>query len=253
MPDPDAPSAPATAPRSLIREPRLAPVIGSDSHLPAIPAERLAPEALRARFAPTLRALAHEGADDGETAWMPEFTGDGQRLVERPMRKAAVLVPLVRRSGGLTVLLTRRTDHLNDHAGQISFPGGRTDPEDVVAIATALREAHEEVGLAADEIDVIGVLPKYTTVTAYEVTPVVALLDPPRDVRLDAFEVAEVFEVPLSFLMTPANHQRHSVQLQGLSRQFLSMPWGADAAGEPYFVWGATAAMLRNLYRFLAR
>jgi len=251
MTDSDASSVPAAAPRALIREPHLAPVIGNDGHLPAIPAEHLAPDALRARFAPTLRALGH--ADDDETAWMPEFTGDGQRLVERPMRTAAVLVPLVRRPGGLTVLLTRRTDHLNDHAGQISFPGGRTDPEDADAIATALREAHEEVGLAADEIDVIGVLPRYTTVTAYEVTPIVALLDPPRDLRLDAFEVAEVFEVPLAFLMDPAHHQRHSAQFQGLSRQFISMPWGADATGQPYFVWGATAAMLRNLYRFLAR
>ena len=251
MPEPDASSAPAT-PRSPIREPRLAPVVGTDGHLPAIPPDRLAPDALRARFAPTLRALAHHD-DDGETAWMPEFTGDGQRLTERPMRKAAVLVPLVRRPEGLAVLLTRRTDHLNDHAGQVSFPGGRTDPEDVDAVATALREAHEEVGLAADEIEVIGVLPKYTTVTAYEVTPVVALLDPPRALKLDAFEVAEVFEVPLAFLMDPANHQRHAVEFQGLSRQFISMPWGADANGESYFVWGATAAMLRNLYRFLAR
>ena len=252
MPDSDAPSAPA-APRSLIREPRLAPVVGTDGHLPAISPERLAPDALRARFAPTLRALAHAGEEEGETAWMPEFIGDGQRLTERPMRKAAVLVPLVRRPEGLTVLLTRRTDHLNDHAGQVSFPGGRTDPEDVDAVATALREAQEEVGLAADEIEVIGVLPTYTTVTAYEVTPVVALLDPPRALKLDAFEVAEVFEAPLAFLMDPANHQRHSAEFQGVKRQFISMPWGADAAGEPYFVWGATAAMLRNLYRFLAR
>ena len=252
MPDSDAPSATA-APRPPIREPRLAPVVGTDGHLPAIPAERLAPDALRARFAPTLRAFAHAGHDDGETAWMPEFTGDGQRLSERPMRKAAVLVPLVRRPAGLAVLLTQRTDHLNDHAGQVSFPGGRTDPEDSDAIATALREANEEVGLAADEIEVIGVLPTYTTVTAYEVTPVVALLDPPRALKLDAFEVAEVFEVPLAFLMDPANHRRHAVEFQGIARQFISMPWGADAAGEPYFVWGATAAMLRNLYRFLAR
>ena len=253
MPDSDASSTPAALSRPLIREPRLAPVVGIDSHLPAIPTERLQPDALRARFAPTLRALGHADGDDGETAWMPEFTGDGQRLSQRPMRKAAVLVPLVRRPEGLAVLLTRRTDHLNDHAGQVSFPGGRTDPEDADAVATALREAHEEVGIEADEVEVIGVLPRYTTVTAYEVTPVVGLLDPPRALRLDAFEVAEVFEVPLAFLMDPAHHQRHAVQFQGLSRSFISMPWGADARGEPYFVWGATAAMLRNLYRFLAR
>ena len=254
MPSPDDPSPPAAPPRGAIREPRLAPVVGVDSHLPAVAPERLTPDALRARFAPTLRALAHAGDfDDDATAWMPEFTGDGQRLSQRPMRRAAVLVPLVRRPQGLAVLLTRRTDHLNDHAGQVSFPGGRTDPEDADAIATALREAREEVGLAADEIEVIGVLPTYTTVTAYEVTPVVGLLDPPRALALDAFEVAEVFEVPLAFLMDPANHRRHAFEFQGLARQFLSMPWGADASGEPYFVWGATAAMLRNLYGFLAR
>jgi hypothetical protein len=90
-------------------------------------------------------------------------------------------------------------------------------------------------------------------VTAYVVTPVVGLLDPPRALALDPFEVAEVFEVPLAFLMDPSNHRRHAVEFQGLSRRFISMPWGADAGGEPYFVWGATAAMLRNLYGFLAR
>jgi 8-oxo-dGTP pyrophosphatase MutT (NUDIX family) len=250
MSDSDLPPASDT-PRVPIREPQSAPVIGTDAHLPAIPADRVTPEALRARFAPTLRTLVHADAHL-EPGWRPEFTGDGQRLYQRPMRLAAVLVPLVRRPDGLTVLLTKRTDHLNDHAGQVSFPGGRTDPEDADAIATALREAHEEVGLEADEIEVIGVLPIYTTVTAYEVTPVVALIDPPRALVLDPFEVAEVFEVPLAFLMDPANHHRHAVELQGLSRRFLSMPWGADANGEPYFVWGATAAMLRNLYGFLA-
>ena len=256
MSTPEPPSRPPSRP--LIREPRLAPIIGNDAHLPAIAPDRLAAQAVRARFAPTLRALARTDADgpaegEDDTRWTPEFTGDGQRLAGRTLRSAAVLVPLVRRPDGLTVLLTRRTDHLNDHAGQVSFPGGRTDPGDADAIATALREAHEEVGLSTDEVEVIGVLPAYTTVTAYEVTPVVGLLDPPRALKVDPFEVAEVFEVPLAFLMDPAHHRRHAVEVDGLARQFISMPWGQDLRGEPYFVWGATAAMLRNLYRFLAR
>jgi 8-oxo-dGTP pyrophosphatase MutT (NUDIX family) len=242
------PPAPADRPKppGLIRDPRAAPVLGRDDHLPAIPTERLQPDALRALFAPTL-------AGEPVGGWAPEFRGDDRLLVERPVRPAAVLVPLVRRPEGLTVLLTRRTDHLNDHAGQVSFPGGRTDPEDADAVATALREAHEEVGIEHDEVEVIGRLPTYTTVTAYEVTPVVGLLDPPRSLAMDAFEVAEVFEVPLAFLMDPANHQRHSFTFQDISRQFLSMPWSRDPAADEYFIWGATAAMLRNLYRFLSR
>ena len=167
-----------------------------------------------------------------------------------------MLVPLVAHERGLTVLLTRRTDHLRDHAGQISFPGGRSEDSDDDAVHTALREAEEEVGLARAHVDVIGSLPVYTTVTGFIVTPVVALVRPGFQLALDRFEVAEAFEVPLPFLMDPAHHQRHEIEFAGAKRRFLSMPWdgpGADGQLRRYFIWGATAAMLRNLYAFLAR
>jgi 8-oxo-dGTP pyrophosphatase MutT (NUDIX family) len=164
-----------------------------------------------------------------------------------------VLVPLVQRES-LCVVLTQRTDHLTDHPGQISFPGGRAEPEDADAVDTALREATEEIGLAREFVDVLGSLPTYTTGTGFIVTPVVALLRAGFALQADPFEVAEVFEVPLEFLMSPANHRRHSVEVGGQRREFLSMPWtgrGADGQPRQYFIWGATAAMLRNLYRFL--
>jgi 8-oxo-dGTP pyrophosphatase MutT (NUDIX family) len=226
--------------RALILDPAAIAVVGTDHLLPAVPTQRLTPHALRQRFS-TARA------------WQAEIQGDG--IAADNLAAASVLVPLVLRDEGLSVLLTRRTEHLRDHAGQISFPGGRAEAADANAAATALREAEEEVGLARDSVEIIGTLPIYTTVTKYVVTPVVGLLHPPLTLKLDPFEVAEAFEVPLSFLMTPAHHQRHQVELDGLSRQFLSMPWdglGADGVYRRYFIWGATAAMLRNLYAFLS-
>ena len=230
--------------RSLILNPQAVPVIGTDAHLPAVEASRLQAQALRERF----RA--------GE-AWEPEFAGDGSNLrMDRPPAAASVLVPLVARDPGLQVLLTRRTDHLRDHAGQISFPGGRAEAHDADAIATALRETEEEVGLARASIDVLGTLPAYATVTGFVVTPVVALVQPGFELKLDAFEVAEAFEVPLAFLMDPANHHRHAMETPAGTRHFYSMPWeGVAPDGLPrhYFIWGATAAMLRNFYRYLSR
>lgn len=224
--------------RPPIIDPRLVPVVGRDTVQPAIARARLGADALRARFA-------------APPLWTPEILGDG-RLLDREPAAASVLVPLVLRDGGVSVLLTLRSDHLKDHAGQISFPGGRAEPEDIDVVATALREFEEEVGVDRRHIEVIGMLPVYSTVTNFMVTPVVALVEPDFELRPDPSEVAEVFEVPLAFLMTPANHQRHAFDWQGGRREFWSMPWPADGRDEPYFIWGATAAMLRNFYRFLS-
>jgi len=154
---------------------------------------------------------------------------------------AAVLFPIVRREGRHTVLLTQRTAHLRDHAGQISFPGGRVEPEDLSPTHTALRETEEEIGLSRDHIEILGFLPEYRTGTGFRVTPVVALVLPPFELKPDPFEVAEVFEVPLNFLLDPANHQRHSMHYRGALRHFFAMPYG------DYFIWGATAGMIRSL------
>jgi 8-oxo-dGTP pyrophosphatase MutT (NUDIX family) len=229
-------------PLPRILDPHAVPVVGTDAHLPAVPASRLAAAALRQRF-----------AEIG--AWQPEHAGDGGLRGHRPATHAAVLVPLVQREDGLHVLLTRRTEHLREHGGQVSFPGGRVEAHDDDLAGTALRETHEEVGLPRECVEIIGQMPVYTTVTHFVVTPVVALVQPPFELVLDTFEVAEAFETPLAFLMDPAHHRRHVVSFAGGERQFLSMPWqgrGADGAPREYFIWGATAAMLRNLYRFLA-
>ena len=217
------------------------PALGNDAHLPAVPTENLGAGALQRRF-------------DKPPVWTPEFAGDAL-LLDRAMTPASVLIPLVQRAGGLQLLLTRRTEHLRDHAGQISFPGGRAEVADADAVATALRETEEEIGLQQSHVEVIGTLPPYTTVTAFVVTPVVALIQPDFTLALDSFEVAEAFEVPLAFLMNPAHHQHHElVDIAGRQRRFLSMPWeglGADGQHRRYFIWGATAAMLRNFYCFL--
>jgi 8-oxo-dGTP pyrophosphatase MutT (NUDIX family) len=224
--------------RPPIVNPRVVPVLGNDAHLPPIDPARLSAPALRRRFA-------------APPAWEPEKRGDGRLIEGRARKAAAVLVPLVERDDGLTVLLTQRTAHLRDHAGQIAFPGGRAEPGDPDAAATALREAEEEVGLAPRHVEVIGTLPEYVTVTHYAVVPVVALVKPPFTLKLDTHEVAEAFEVPLDFLMTPANHQRHAAALLGVRREFMSMPWPRPDGQGDHFIWGATAAMLRNLYAFL--
>ncbi|SMB31402.1 conserved protein of unknown function [Sterolibacterium denitrificans] len=158
---------------------------------------------------------------------------------------AAVLIPLVLRDTGVTLLLTQRTQHLRDHAGQISFPGGRCEESDATVQATALREAQEEVGIDPAQVEILGELPEYGTATGFSITPVVGLVMPPLNLKLDDFEVAEVFEVPFEFLMDPANYQRHRIEFQGVLREYYAMPW------KGYFIWGATAGMIVTLQRHL--
>jgi 8-oxo-dGTP pyrophosphatase MutT (NUDIX family) len=200
---------------------------------PALPAERLEVAWLRERLAHPL-------------PWEPELPDDMRQRFPT-LRRAAVLVPIVRRSDGLTVLLTQRTEHLSNHAGQVSFPGGRAEEDDSSPIETALRETEEEIGLTRRHVEIIGVLPDHVTASAYIVTPVVGLVTPPFDLTAESNEVADIFEVPLRFLMDGMNHQRMSFELPdgGGRRSFYAMPY------ERFFIWGATAGMLRNLFHLL--
>ena len=158
-----------------------------------------------------------------------------------PLKPAAVLVPLIERPDELTILFTQRTAHLAHHAGQVSFPGGHIEPEDSGPAETALRETEEEVGLDRRHIELIGRLDTYVTRTGFVVTPVVGLVRPPFALRPDPHEVAEIFEVPLSFLLDRRNHERCSAEFEGRTRYFWAMPYGR------HFIWGATAGMVVNL------
>jgi len=223
-------------------DPRSIPVLGIDDHLAGVPLDRLSPQALRERF-------RHP------PVWTPEHSVE-KKFTDRTPALAAVLVPLVMRDE-VTLLLTERTTNLSTHSGQVALPGGRTDDTDRDAADTALREAHEEIGLPRAHVEVLGTLPTYVTGTAFIITPVVALVKPGFALQPNPGEVADVFEVPLSYLMNPAHHRRHEVEFDGVLRQWLSMPY-AEPAGEndssearERYIWGATAGMLRNLYRFL--
>lgn len=223
-------------------DPRKVPVVGVDRHLPAVHREWLLPQALQQRFA-------------NPPQWAPEVILEKRYSNRTETTNASVLVPIVMR-GPLqdqpTVLLTQRTAHMSTHSGQIAFPGGKSDPTDANAAATALREAHEEVGLAPEFVQVLGQLPTYVTGSAFVITPIVALVRPGFTLVANPVEVADVFEVPLEFLMNPANHRRHEVPWQDTTRQWFSMPYHDLDTGKEHFIWGATAGMLRNFYRFLA-
>jgi len=186
--------------------------------------------------------------------WQPEQTDEHFYSLASPqIRNASVLIALVQREHGLNLLFTRRTAHLSQHAGQISFPGGRAEAQDNDAIETALRETREEIGLASDRVDVIGQLPPYHTITGYRVIPVVGIVADLPPLTPDENEVEEIFEVPLRFLMDGAAHQRRRIiipgdesrEFQRSHRSFYAMPY------QHYFIWGATAGMLRNLFHFL--
>lgn len=223
-------------------DPQAVPILTIFSDAPALDLSRLDEQAIRERFSRQL-------------IWTPEVTDESRLALASAQAKqysgsdqltsAAVLVPLVRSESGLNILLTQRTDHLNEHAGQISFPGGRTEESDADALATALREAEEEVGLSSSFIEYIGDLPDYLTMTGYRVTPVVGIVHAQATYKPEPFEVAEIFQVPLHFLMNPANHQLREWEGLGGRRRFYAMPY------EQRFIWGATAGMLRNLYHFL--
>jgi 8-oxo-dGTP pyrophosphatase MutT (NUDIX family) len=215
-------------------DPQRVPVFQVDTHLDAVPAQQLTPDALQARFA-------------NPPVWQPELVRE-RKFMDRSPAQAAVLLGVVMRDEP-TVLLTQRPSHMSTHAGQIAFAGGKCDDTDADVVATALREAHEEVGLDARHVQVLGNLPEYVTGSAFYVTPVVALISPTMTLQLNTHEVSDAFEVPLAFLMNPANHRWHRYEFEGVTREWLSMPY--QDGDQLRFVWGATAGMLRNFYRFL--
>ena len=218
-------------------DPHIQPWVTSTHTFTAVPREHLSVEAVRSVLSANIQRPL-------------DITDESDR--RHPGREgtpveAAVLVPLVMRPEGLTVLLTQRTAHLNDHAGQISFPGGKIETTDEDAIAAALRETEEETGLSRKFVQVLGGLPRYLTATGFAINPITALVEPGFTLNPDSFEVAEIFEVPLSFLTNPANFRLHRAELaDGSTRQYYSAPW------KQYFIWGATAAMLLGMCQILS-
>ena len=218
-------------------DPRLVPALSAapdEGLLPAQP-NRLTAGGLRELFA-------------RPPVWTPELLRE-KKFADRLPAQAAVLLPLVMHERP-TLLLTQRTAHLSTHSGQIALPGGKLDEGDADAIAAALRETQEEIGLSPDRVEVLGTLPVYVTGTAFIVTPVVGLVQPGFTLQPNPYEVDDVFEVPLDFLMDPAHHQRHAWEWGGVMREWYSMPY-RDGENER-FIWGATAGMLRNFYRLLS-
>ena len=200
--------------------------------------QQLTPAALRRRFS-------------NHRPWVPELQSDVLLRPDsaEPLKPAAVLIPLIRHDDRVGVLLTQRAGHLHDHAGQISFPGGRIEPTDPGPVEAALREAAEETGIGVAQMELLGTLPIYRTVTRFEVTPVVGMIAGPVSVKLDASEVEDAFEVPLPFLMDPGNQQRRIASAGGQQRFVYTIPYH-DGSRER-MIWGVTAAIVRNLYAYL--
>lgn len=193
------------------------------------------------------RLYAEPQPDAFDPQYMPE-QGD-HRLAERlaPVdgalhRPAAVLIPIIARPAEATVLLTHRSAHLKDHAGQIAFPGGKMAPSDATPMDTALREAKEEIGLEGRFVEPIGHLDPYLSSTGFRIIPVVAMIDPEHQLVIDPNEVESIFEVPLGFLMDPTRHEQHSREWRGAMRRYYAMPFGE------HYIWGVTAGIIRNLY-----
>ena len=242
------PNALPTAPPSVLPfDPRSLPVWAEATRVlqqqPAVPAAHLQAAALQRRFA-------------APPAWQVEPRHEYWPAAWPQPRAAAVLIGLQAfdaEDASLHVLLTQRGQHLDVHPGQIAFPGGKIDAGDAHATAAALREAQEEVGLPPDQVQVLGELLPYETGTGYRVTPVVALLPAEATLHPNPQEVADVFRVPLAFLMNPANHRKHQWQPSpDQRREWFSMPYLDAASGQERFIWGVTAGILRDLYRFLS-
>jgi 8-oxo-dGTP pyrophosphatase MutT (NUDIX family) len=206
------------------------------------------PAALRARaqekLRPSLSMVDLERAEPGGIS----DDAPGARRIERaglrPLHPAAVLLPIVNRPGGLTVLLTLRSSDLRAHSGQVAFPGGKIDAGETPREA-ALREAREEIGLDARFVEPLGWLDPYFTGTGFRIAPLVALVEPSFALKVNRLEVDEVFETPFAFLMDPANHRLEDREWQGRRRQYYAMPYNGR------YIWGATAGILRNLYEKL--
>lgn len=187
-------------------------------------------------FAALARACGPDGKGSSDFDLNPQF-----RPPERTLRGAGVLVPFVETARGVDLILTQRSSALKHHPGQIAFPGGKVDPGDADEIGAALREAHEEIGLSPDNVEVLGTLPPHETITSFRVTPVVARVKAEFTFRAEPGEVAEVFTVPFAHISDPSRYITEGRHFRGQYRQFFTVPWG------PYYIWGATARMLRVL------